>query len=369
MNLQTVNLKDNENIKVHGRTIESRDPVRLMWSGSAIELNVKCSELYIDLESCYLEYENWISVMINGSFMARQMLKKGRDTVCIFRGRNPEKVTNVRIIKDVQAMNADAEHCINVYAVQLDGEILPVNERPVKMEFIGDSITSGEGTIGTGPDEDWLSMFFCHPFSYPYMVAQKLDADYRVISQSGWGVYSSWDNNPFCAIPLYYEKICGVVPGEKFKELGFHKENDFSAWQPDMICVNLGTNDDGAFHNEAFKDPDTGKIYKLHMEGENYVREDIIKVRDAVINFLKILRKNNPDAKIYWCFGILGDAMAPVIREGIDLYQKESGDEKIDFIVLPNTDESTVGSRMHPGYYAHLAAAEAITAAIKEYIV
>lgn len=368
MDLHTVFLKDNENIKVHGRTIESRDPVRLLWTGSAIEMNVKCSELYIDLESCYVEYENWISVMINGAFIAREMLKKGRDTVCIFRGRNCDKVTNVRIIKDVQAMNADPEHCINVYSVQLDGEILPVKERPLKMEFIGDSITSGEGTIGTGPDEDWLSMFFCHPFSYPYMVAQKLNADYRVISQSGWGVYSSWDNNPSCAIPLYYEEICSVVPGEKFKNLGFSEKNDFSSWQPDIICVNLGTNDDGAFHNEAFQDPDTGKVYKLRMEGDEYVREDIILVRNAVKNFLKILRKNNPNAKIYWCFGILGNAMAPVIQEGMDVYRKESGDEKIGFIELPNTDENTVGSRMHPGYYAHLKAAETITAAIKETI-
>lgn len=365
MNLHTVTLEENENIKVHGRTIQSRNPVKLLWTGSAIELNVKCSELYIELEGCYEEYENWISITINGAFMARQMLKKERETICIFRGRNRENVTNVRMIKDVQAMNADSKHCINVYAVQLDGEILPVEERPLKMEFIGDSITSGEGTIGTGPDEEWLSMFFCHPFSYPYMTAQKLNADYRVISQSGWGVYSSWDNNPSCAIPPYYEKICGVVPGEKFRKLGFLEKNDFTSWQPDIICVNLGTNDDGAFHNEAFKDPDTGKIYKLRMEGEDYVREDIIKVRDAVTNFLMILRKNNPKAHIYWCFGILGDAMAPVIREGIDLYQKESGDKEIDFIELPNTDENTVGSRMHPGYYAHLKAAETITAAIK----
>lgn len=368
MDLHTVALKDNEWIKVHGRTVQDRDPVKLIWTGSAIELNVKCSELYIELESCYVDYENWISIMINGSFIARQMLKKEKEWIPVFRMRNPEKVTNVRIIKDVQAMSCDPEHCINVYAVKLDGEILPVEDRPLKIEFIGDSITSGEGTIGTGPDEDWISMFFCHPFSYPYLVAKKMNADYRVLSQSGWGVYASWDNNPSSALPPYYEEICGLAMGDEFKKLGFLEKNDFASWQPDFICVNLGTNDDGAFHNEAFKDPDTGKVYKLHMEGENYVREDIIKVRDAVTNFLKTLRKNNPKARICWCFGILGDAMAPVIQEGIDFYQKESGDEKIDFITLPNTDENTVGSRMHPGYYAHLAAAEAIVAAIKEYI-
>lgn len=365
MNLRTVALKDNEDIKVHGRTVQNRDPVKLLWTGSAIELNVKCSELYIELEGCYLEYENWISIMINGAFITRQMLKKEKEWIPVFRMRNPEKVTNVRIIKDVQAMNCDPEHCINVYAVKLDGEILPVKDRPLKMEFIGDSITSGEGTIGVGPEEDWISMFFCHPFSYPYMVAQRLNADYRVISQSGWGVYSSWDNNPACAIPLHYENICSVVPGEKFKSLGFLEKNDFASWQPDIICVNLGTNDDGAFHNEAYTDPETGCTYKLRMDGESYIREDIIKVRDAVTDFLRVLRKNNPEAQIYWCFGILGDAMLPVIQEGIDLYKKESQDTKIGYIPLPNTEEDTVGSRMHPGYYAHVKAADVIVDEIR----
>ena len=79
MELKKVSLEENENIKVHGRTIEDRNPVKLMWTGSAIEMNVKCSELYVEIESCYEEYENWISIMINGAFMARQMLKKEKE--------------------------------------------------------------------------------------------------------------------------------------------------------------------------------------------------------------------------------------------------------------------------------------------------
>lgn len=55
-------------------------------------------------------------------------------------------------------MNCDEKHAVNVYAVKLDGVILPVKERPLKMEFIGDSITSGEGTIGVGEKEDWIRL-------------------------------------------------------------------------------------------------------------------------------------------------------------------------------------------------------------------
>lgn len=50
----------------------------------------------------------------------------------------------------------------------------------------------------------------------------------------------------------------------------------------------------------------------------------------------------------------------------MEVYQKESGDENIGFITLPNTTEQTVGARMHPGYYAHVKAADAIVDAISK---
>ena len=39
---------------------------------------------------------------------------------------------------------------------------------------------------------------------------------------------------------------------------------------------------------------------------------------------------------------------------------KKNQDENVRFIELPNTTEETVGARMHPGYYAHVKAADAI---------
>lgn len=45
-------------------------------------------------------------------------------------------------------MNADPESVLQINAIETDGEFLPVPERNLKIEFIGDSITSGEGDIG-----------------------------------------------------------------------------------------------------------------------------------------------------------------------------------------------------------------------------
>ena len=362
--IREVLIKDEKNIKIHGRTVENRDPVTLVWTGSCIEMNVKCSELSILLAGPYENYENWIAIEINGAVLARHMIKKKKTWVKVFRGLNPAVVTNVKIIKEVQAMHEDVEHCLKAYAVKLDGEILPVEERPYKLEFIGDSITSGEGAFGAKQEEEWISMFFGHVHSYPYMVSKELNADYRVFSKSGWGIYCSWDNQPKFNIPSQYENICSATFSEKLAKKGFCKKNDFASWQPDAILVNLGTNDDGAFHNPAFTD-ENGVTHKMRMKGDKYLKKDGDKVKNAAVEFLKILRRNNENARIFWCYGMLGDGMKEILLAAIKEYKEETKDKKVAFLELPNTTEETVGSRMHPGKASHEKAAKVIVKKLK----
>ncbi len=90
-------------------------------------------------------------------------------------------------------------------------------------------------------------MFFSSLRDYAYLTAKELDAEYRVFSQSGWGVCNTWDNNPNGALPKYYRQICGLMKSDMNEELGGNENFDFSSWQPDVIVVNLGTNDASAF--------------------------------------------------------------------------------------------------------------------------
>jgi hypothetical protein len=141
-------LADIENLKVHGRTTGCLSPLTVFWTGSGIELNAKGSELWIEVEVDYDMYEPWISVVINSATVSRQMLTAGRYWICIFRGMTEHEVKSVKIIRDVQAMNGDPKSYMQVHAVKFDGEFLPIEEKPYKIEFVGDSITSGEGVIG-----------------------------------------------------------------------------------------------------------------------------------------------------------------------------------------------------------------------------
>jgi lysophospholipase L1-like esterase len=351
-----------EHIKVHGRTTTCLAPLTLFWTGSGVEVNAKGSELWMEVEIDYAHYEPWISIWMNGAPVSRQMLLAGRYWVCVFRGMNVDAVKNVRIVRDVQAMSGDPRCLLNIHNVKFDGQFLPVGEKPYKIEFIGDSITSGEGAIGAKVEEDWIPMWFSASSNYTAMTADALNAEYRVISQSGWGVLTSWDNNPHANIPEYYEQVCGLLTGARNVALGAHQLNDFDRWQPDAIVVNLGTNDGGAFYSPEWKDERNGKIYKQRLnEDGSYHQDDLRAFEEAVENFLNKLRKYNQQAYIIWAYGMLGSPMKPAICRAIDAYTLKSGDKRVSYCQLPDTTEETVGARNHPGKLAHYQAALELT--------
>lgn len=183
-------------------------------------------------------------------------------------------VKNVRVVKDVQPMSSDPRSLLQIHALKVDGELLPVADKSYKLEFIGGSITSGEGTIGAKEGTDWIPMLFTAIHSYTAITATALNADYRVLSQSGWGVLTSWDNNPHGNILAYYEQVCGMLTGKRNEALGALSDHDFTSWRPDVVVVNLGTNDGGAFYSPAWTDPTSGKVYKQRLNEDGTFNEE-----------------------------------------------------------------------------------------------
>lgn len=364
--LQNYSLKEIKNYKIHGRTDEGQYPLPLFFNGSGIEVNVTGSELWIDIDVDCEIHEPWIWTSVNGAFMSRQMLLPGVQSLCLFRGMSPDAVKNVRFTRDLQAMSEDDFCHVLIRGFQTDGSFLPVSDKPYKLEFIGDSITSGEGTYGAKEDTDWLAMYMSSSRNYAVMVSDALNAEYRLISQGGWGVLSSWDNNPDCNIPSIYEKICGLAKGCFNEKLGAAKPHNFKIWQPDAVIVNLGTNDASAFNQPEWRNPETGETFKQHLNPDGtYNQEDLMRFKQAVIDFLSMLRKNNPASHIVWTYGMLGYDLTLAITDAMNTYQTLTGDTNTAFLQLPNTTDDTVGAHAHPGVKSHERAAKVLTEYLK----
>ena len=366
--MKTYRIADIENKHIFGRTtpLEKGKPLVLFWAASGLELNVKSSNVYLLLSSDYDTSEPWISVYINGRVISRFMVEKGEQKwVCIARNMNKENENTIIIYKDTQAMPGDPHHSLFIHEVGLseEGSFIAPKPHNLKLEFVGDSITSGEGLAG-GPDEwDWITQYFDGSCTYAAQTARMLNADFNVVSQSGWGICWAWDGNRNNKIPPYYEQICGVCTDVYQKSLGSQEPYDFKNGS-DFVIVNLGTNDNGAFYQPPWQEKEFGDKYKLNLNKDGSVAEKESKIIiDGVKDFLQVIRKNNPKAIIIWCWGMCKlQLVPPLIKSGVEEYKSESGDNNVYTIELDSMEDVEIldedkGSRGHPGLKTHKLAA------------
>lgn len=345
----------------------------LFWNGSGFEVHFKGQELWAEVESDFETMEPYLVVFLNGRMSSRQMLEKGKRWICLSRGTDMSHQSDVLVMKDSQPMADDPRHVVKIHRLALSngGTFERLPERKLKIEFIGDSITSGEGLCGAIFDTEWISncMSFCK--TYAFQTAQKLNADFRVMSQGGYGVVSGWDNCPYKVIPPHYENVCSVVKGSVYEQLGGNEAYDFSSWQPDFVVINLGTNDRGSFYQDEWNDAETGHSYKMNLdESGKPCKADSEKIASGVKNFLSVIRTHNPDAKIIWATGFMPiPEVMESIYNGVRQYRTFFGDKNIFTLEFDSMNfeisEEDRGSRSHPGPKTHGRAAEKLCHVIR----
>lgn len=364
--MRAIGINEDKNIKVHGRTVKGADPLPLFWNHSGVEVNCDGSELWVDIEVDNGFHEPWIAIEINGALMSRRMVLSEDKSICLFRSMTPGVVKNVRFYRELQAMHEDDRCHVLVKGFRTDGNFLPVEDGRLKLEFIGDSVTSGEGTYGATTDTDWLAMYMSSSRHFATIIEKAMKADVRIISQGGWGVYVGWDNDLRHNIPSIYEPVCGLAWGEFNEKLGATGKSDYDAWKPDAIIVNLGTNDTTSFNTPAFDVPGIGLSKMRRNEDGSFLDEDLDKVKKAIYDFLCMLRRLNPSSHILWAYGMLGYELLPAIEETVMRYSKDTDDMNVNVLRLPAVTDETFGAHMHPGYANHVEAARVIGAYLSE---
>lgn len=158
-----------------------------------------------------------------------------------------------------------------------------------KIEFIGNSITCGYGVESmemSAPFEDETEN---HWLTYANIVSDSLKAQHTSISRSGIGVYRNYDGPKTGStenMPWQYEYTLFNKHDEKW---------DFSKYQPQLVCINLGTND---------------------LSTDNY---DIQLYENNYRMFLKTVRSKYPTAKIVLLTGpMLGEKESSQQRAVLD---------------------------------------------------
>jgi lysophospholipase L1-like esterase len=117
------------------------------------------------------------------------------------------------------------------------GQPLPLQRRVRQIEFIGDSHSVGYGDTSTRRECPGTQVHDTTDTQQAFgpVLARRLDADYRVIAYSGYGVVRNYaGGKPGESLPFLYDR---TIPGEPAPAAAD------PAWRPQTIVINLGTND------------------------------------------------------------------------------------------------------------------------------
>jgi len=309
--LREWNVLEQDKIKLLGRFDRSSGHFYMDWTGSAVEFAVRGTHAEVQMTAINDGNEQWVLFELDGKPSSRIRLSDGTHWYTLLDSQgHPDDASlllaakrSVRIFKESQANMKDANATTICHRIRVNGELCTPPARK-KIEFIGDSLTSGEGSVSPRVQnigsmvsiDEWSSTYY----GWTGYTSRMLDADYQVVSQGGWGVYCGWDNNRITNIPSIYDRICGIIREPWASRRGADKPYDFS-FHPDVIVVNLGTNDDSAFHQPPWKHPVTGELCKLrtidgdgHPDSEAYAEADIEKIVRAVVDFVLLLVEKKP---------------------------------------------------------------------------
>ena len=221
-----------------------------------------------------------------------------------------------------------------------------------KIEFIGNSITCGYGNEGLDKFEHFDYATENHYYSYASIAARNLEAQHWVVARSGIGAYRNYDGpktgNPESCMPVQYEYTGYAWKPELRQETSFLSDKwDFSRYQPDVVCINLGTND---------------------LSTNNY---DLNLLKQGYKKLLKMVRQHNPKAKIVFLTGSM--LYNQELKEACQLLDEitaeaqVAGDKEVYRFDIPHIDgEVFLGNDWHPNIYQDEKMANELTAYLRK---
>jgi len=315
-------------IRLMGRMDPAQSPLALDWTGSGMEFRFRGTDVWAKLEAPAASPIMWMVVLADGAPITRFPVEPGIRMYPLLLGLEAEQERTVTLMKETQCMPDSPAATVLLHSLRIDGELLPLPERERKIEFVGDSLTSGEGALAAKDNMEWVTPWFSARGNYSWYACEALNAERSILSQSGWGACWDWQHTEENNLSDAYEYTVGVLHGPEAEARGCRKKWDFSRWQPDTVCIRLLTNDNNGMNERGSFEED---------------REKVIRGAAALI---RKVRKNNPAAKIVWILPAT-DCRPELGAEAVRRVQQEGMKDVYSF-VLPDYGPDDMGARWHP---------------------
>ncbi len=336
---------DKYSVKPIGRTFYEGGVRYFSHSGSCVEFVCRGEyatvKLIDDSQGRYLQGHKPRYAVYKNGFVVEEGTLNETEKICYIPLDGDYTDTVIKVMKLSEAQYS----AMGVGEITLYGKnrIKPTEEKDLKIEFIGDSITCGYGIDET--DEKGVFSTATENFSksYAYLTAESLDADYSAVCFSGYGVYSGYTSNGVLndedTVPLYYDKSCFLYGGRE-------TQWDFSEFQSDVVVINLGTND------ASYCADSLGGRQEFTRKYTDFIRQ---------------VRYHNPYAYIVCILGDMNNSLYSCIEQAVSNYINSGFDHRVTAMTIGyKMGENDIVINGHPGYMSNIYAANELSSKISQ---
>jgi lysophospholipase L1-like esterase len=322
---------DNVDIQYVGR-VDFSDPLKpKMWSpGVYIKTRFKGKkgQLLINDEVLYGKNHNYLEIVVDNNKPYRIQITGKTNVITLADGLSAGEHT-VLICKDTESHIGYIEF-VGIRCL----ELLPQPAKPKrKIEYIGDSITSGAGmdqSVIACDKGQWYDQHNAY-MTYGARTSRNLNAQWQLTSVAGIGLIHSCCNMTV-VMPQVFDKVTLLTDSITW---------DFKRYQPDVVTVCLGQND-GV--------------------------QDSILFCGAYVKFIGTLRQKYPNTDIVCLTSPMADEkLTAVLRRyltAITAYVNNNGDKKVSKYFFAKRYFHGCGT--HPDMEEHQYIADELTGYLKQ---
>lgn len=257
-----------------------REAPKFYWAGNSASIGFNGTTLKVILDN--KKGDDYFDVILDGDTADRYVIqcKKGENTYTVADSLTDTAHTAVIFRRIDPPFSVTSFEGIEIG--RQDSVFNPPARSGLKIEFYGDSITSGYGVLDSTRKHNGNPATMDNYVSYDAFTARHFNASYRSISRSGIGIIKSW--YPL-TMPRMFDRL---NPNDSTSHW------NFSEWTPDIVVINLFQNDSWILPKEKHP-PSEGQIvnaYKRFVESlrRYYPQADII----CMLGNMDITRKGSP---------------------------------------------------------------------------
>ncbi len=303
-------------VRVVGRTAPGTNGVlRFSWPGVNIHARFTGTQVSMSLNDG--NNKNRFTVVIDGG-PPKTFVTSTAQTVQLASGL-PNQTHDIVVWRNTEASPGGVTQFSGLTTFGADGALLAPTSPPARrIEVIGDSLSVGAGVEGTStnctPD---INAFTNNYLAYGSVAARAVNADVVTIAWSGIGVYRSYGGSA----PTMPERYDYAIPNDGTAW-------DFSKYQPNVVVVNLGTND-----------------FSSGNPGQPYV--------DAYVSFVQHVRSKYAQANFILIDMYGGDRLTAL--NSVVAKLKSAGEQRVEILSFSSVPNNNTACNQHPNATAQAA--------------